>query len=408
MVGGGLGAFIGPVHRMAARLDDRWELVAGALSSDPARARASGAALHLAADRAYDDFAAMAAAERDREDGIDLAVIVTPNHLHHAAATAFLDAGIHVLCDKPMTTTLDDAIDLVGRVDRSGLVFIVSYNYSGYPMVRQARELVAAGEIGEVRVVQVEYAQEWLAEPIERGGHKQASWRTDPHRAGPAGCLGDIATHAFHLAEFVTRDAVAELAADVSTAVAGRRLDDNAQLLLRYASGARGALWASQVAQGSSNALRLRVFGSRGALEWHQESPNELRLAKLGQPTHLLTRSSAGLTGSVTTHGGRLPAGHTEGFVEALAALYADTANLIGSRLGWHPPSADTALLPSVRDGARSVAFVAAALSSFRQNSAWTPLREIPLPIMSDHRARGSALRARPGRNTPPSRAPSR
>jgi predicted dehydrogenase len=376
MVGGGLGAFIGPVHRMAARLDDRYDFVAGALASDPARARASGAALHLAADRIYDDFAAMAAAERAREDGIDLVAIVTPNRSHHAIATAFLDAGIHVLCDKPMTTTLEDAIDLVGRVERSGLVFVVAYNYTGYPMVRQARELVAAGEIGAVRLVQVEYAQEWLTEPIERGGHKQAGSRTDPREAGPAGCLGDIGTHAFHLAEFVTQHRVAELAADLSTAVAGRALDDNAQMLLRFASGARGALWTSQVAPGCSNALRLRVFGSTGALEWHQEAPNDLRLARHGQPTRLLTRSGAGLGTSGTVHGGRLPAGHSEGFVEAFAALYADAATLIGSRLGWHPPSASVGLLPMVRDGARGAVFVTAALASSHQNSAWTPIAD--------------------------------
>jgi predicted dehydrogenase len=382
MVGGGLGAFIGPVHRMAARLDDRYDFVAGALASDPARARASGAALHLAPDRIYDDFAAMAAAERARDDGIDLVAVVTPNRVHHAAAKAFLDAGIHVLCDKPLTTTLDDATDLVGRVALSGLVFVVAYNYSGYPMVRQARELIAAGEIGEVRLVQVEYAQEWLTEPLEREGHKQAAWRTDPHEAGPAGCVGDIGTHAFHLVEFVTRHEVAEIAADLSTAVAGRTLDDNAQMLLRFTSGARGALWASQVAPGCANALRLRVFGSGGAIEWHQEVPNDLRLARFGQPTRVLTRSGAGLGISATAHGGRLPAGHSEGYVEAFAALYADAAALIGTHLSWHPPSASPLLLPSVRDGARGVAFVTAALASSRRNSAWTSLQETPTPLV--------------------------
>jgi predicted dehydrogenase len=378
MVGGGLGAFIGPVHRMAARLDNRYDFVAGALASDPARARASGAALHLAPDRIYDDFTAMAAAERARDDGIDLVAIVTPNRIHHAAAKAFLDAGIHILCDKPLTTTLDDAVDLVGRVALSGLVFVVAYNYTGYPMVRQARELIAAGEIGEVRLVQVEYAQDWLTEPLERTGHKQAVWRTDPHEAGPAGCVGDIGTHAFHLAEFVTQHEVAELAADLSTAVAGRAVDDNAQMLLRFVSGARGALWASQVAPGCANDLRLRVFGSSGTVEWHQETPNDLRLTQLGEPTRVLTRSGAGLGTSATVHGGRLRAGHSEGYVEAFATLYTDAAMLIGTHLGWHPPSASTLLLPSVRDGARGVAFATAALASSRWNSAWTPLQEAP------------------------------
>jgi predicted dehydrogenase len=371
MVGGGPGAFIGPVHRMAARLDDRYDFVSGALSADPERARVGGRALRLATDRVYADFRAMAAAERARPDGIDVVAIVTPNRTHFEIASAFLDAGIHVICDKPMATSAGDAADLVARVERTGLVFVMTYNYTGYPMVRQARALVAGGEIGAVRVVQVEYPQEWLAEPLERTGHKQAAWRTDPDQAGPGGCLGDIGTHAVNLAEFVAGQRVSELAADLSRFVPGRALDDNVQIMLRFSSGARGALWASQVAPGSANALRLRVFGSLGALEWQQEAPNELRLARLGQPARLLTRAGAGLAAAAAGHGGRLPAGHTEGYLEAFAALYADTADLIGARLGGYPPPPSAALLPSVADGARGVAFIEAALVSSGRNSAW-------------------------------------
>ncbi|MBV9756324.1 MAG: Gfo/Idh/MocA family oxidoreductase, partial [Alphaproteobacteria bacterium] len=240
MVGGGRGAFIGAVHRIAARLDDRYELVAGALASDPTRARDSAADLHIAPDRAYADFAAMATAEAARPDGIDVVAIVTPNHVHHAAARAFLDAGIHVICDKPLTTTVADAEDLVAAVGRTGLLFALTHNYTGYPMVRQARAMVAEGALGAVRVVQVEYPQDWLSTRLEATGQKQAEWRTDPKRGGAAGSLGDLGTHAFNIAEFVTGLRVSEIAAELTTFVASRLLEDNAHVLLRFAGGARG------------------------------------------------------------------------------------------------------------------------------------------------------------------------
>src|SRR5438309_150548 len=296
MVGGGRGAFIGGVHRLCARLDGQYELVAGALSSDPQRARESSAALGLAPDRIYASFAEMAAAEAQRSDGIEVVSIVTPNDSHHAIARAFLDRGIDVICDKPMTTTVEDALDLVQTVRRTGLIFGVTHNYTGYPMVRQAREMTFAGELGTIRVVQAEYVQDWLTTKLEDTGQKEAAWRVDPARAGAGGCLGDIGTHAYNLAGFVTGLAVRELAADLSRFVPGRRLDDNVHMLLRFENGARGMLWGSQVAPGNENGLRLRVYGEKAGLEWSQEHPNQLRFAPVGQPPRVLSRGGPNLS----------------------------------------------------------------------------------------------------------------
>ena len=286
MVGGGEGAFIGAVHRIAARLDDEYELIAGCLSATPEKARRSGALLGLDPARCYDDFEAMAKAEAAREDGIEAVAIVTPNHLHAPVARAFLKAGIHVICDKPVTTRSADARALAALAAERGLVFAVTHNYSAYPMVRVARQMVQSGRLGEVRVVQAEYPQDWLAEPLEQGGQKQAAWRTDPAQAG-GGAIGDIGSHAWHLADYVTGQPLAELCAELSALVPGRQIDDNAQVMLRYANGARGAIWASQVAPGHLNGLRLRVYGSQGGLEWSQEQPNQLRHTPLGQPTQV-------------------------------------------------------------------------------------------------------------------------
>src|SRR5437016_4956073 len=294
MVGGGPGSFIGAVHRIAARLDDRFELVAAALSSNPERSRAAALELDIVAERAYGSFAEMAAAEAKRPDRIDAVSIVTPNHLHFAPAKAFLEAGIHVICDKPLTTTVEDAVALAQMVRRSGLIFGLTHNYTGYPLVRQAREMIEAGELGRIRVVQVEYAQDWLATPLENTGQKQAAWRTDPAQSGPGGSLGDIGTHAYNIACFVTGLHCRELAADVSIFVPGRRLDDNVQLMLRFAEGAKGALWASQVATGNANNLRLRVYGEKAGIEWHQEEPNDLLFAKLGEAPEILRRPGSG------------------------------------------------------------------------------------------------------------------
>src|SRR6266852_4325473 len=301
MVGGGPGAFIGAVHRIAARMDDRFELVAGALSSDPAKSKAAALELHIAPERAYGSFAEMAAAEARRPDRIDAVSIVTPNHVHFGPAKAFLEAGIHVICDKPLTTTVEDALALAEIVRRSGLIFGLTHNYTGYPLVRQAREMIEAGEVGRIRVVQLEYAQDWLTTAVEATGHKQAVWRTDPAQSGPAGSLGDIGTHAYNLACFVTGLRCDQVAADVSIFVPGRRLDDNVQMLLRFEGGARGMLWASQVATGNENNLRLRVYGEKAGLEWRQEDPNYLTLMPLGEPPRLIRRSGAG-SDSVAAH----------------------------------------------------------------------------------------------------------
>jgi predicted dehydrogenase len=374
MVGGGRDAFIGAVHRIAARLDDRWEFVAGALSADPERARLSGADLRLAPDRIYEDFSEMARREESRADGIDAVAIVTPNHLHAGIATAFLAAGIHVICDKPLTTTRRDAEMLVKRTAESGLIFAVAHNYTGYPLVRQARAMVRAGLLGALRVVQVEYAQDWLAIPIEASGQKQAAWRTDPAQAGAGGAIGDIGTHAFNLAEFVTGDRVTQLAAELHAFVPGRRLDDNAHLMLRFAGGAKGLMWCSQVAVGEENNLRIRLYGDQAALEWHQENPNGLRFTPLGEPPRLIRRNGAGAD-AASRAASRLPAGHPEGYLEGFAQLYADVAELIVARLEDRAPHPAAMLVPTVEHGLRGVRFIAAAVRSSAGDAAWVPLK---------------------------------
>lgn len=373
MVGGGQGAFIGEVHRFAARLDDRFEFCAGALSADPARARESARELGIAADRTYVSFEEMARVESQREDGVQAVAIVTPNHLHFEPAKAMLAAGIHVICDKPLTNDYAQAQELAEIVSKSKAQFAVTYNYSGYPLVREARHLVASGALGAIRLVQVEYPQDWLATNIEASGQKQAAWRTDPARAGEGGSIGDIGTHAFHLAGFVCGMQPTSLLADLTSFVPGRVLDDNAHILLRYASGARGMLWASQVAAGQENALRLRVYGETGSLEWFQENPNQLFHRPLGEPMRTLTRGGSGLSASVAT---RIPAGHPEGFIEGFATLYSDFADLIASSDAILDCNEDdpSRLLPTVADGVKGVRFVAAAVESMANGSSWVTL----------------------------------
>ena len=373
MVGGGPGAFIGAVHRIAARLDGHFELVAAALTSDPARSRAAALDLRIAPDRAYATFEEMARAESARADRIDAVSIVTPNHLHFAVAKAFLNAGIHVICDKPLTSSVGDALDLAQLVRRSELVFGLTHNYTGYPMVRQAREMVAQGHLGPLRVIQVEYAQDWLATPVESTGHKQAVWRTDPALSGPGGSLGDIGTHAYNLLCFITGLHCRQIAADVSIFVPGRRLDDNAQLLLRFDEGARGMLWASQVASGNNNNLRIRIYGEKAGLEWRQEEPNALLFTPLGKSSVRLDRGAAANT-PAAAHASRLPAGHPEGYLEAFAQLYTDLAEQISARLEGRPPASSSLLVPTVEDGVAGMHFISAALESSKQNSAWVDL----------------------------------
>jgi predicted dehydrogenase len=373
MVGGGPGAFIGAVHRIAARLDDRFELVAAALSSNPERSRAAARDLHIAPERAYGSFSEMAAAEAKRPDRIDAVSIVTPNHVHFAPARAFLEAGIHVICDKPLTTTVEDALALAEIVRRSGLIFGLTHNYTGYPLVRQAREMIKAGEVGRIRVVQVEYAQDWLTTAVEQTGQKQAVWRTDPAQSGPAGSLGDIGTHAYNLACFVTGLRCDQLAAEASIFVPGRRLDDNVQMLLRFDGGARGMLWASQVATGNENNLRLRVYGEKAGIEWGQENPNYLRFTPYGKPPVTISRAGAGATDSAK-HASRIPSGHPEGYLEAFAQLYTDLAEQIAARNAGRAPAPSSLLVPGVAEGVAGVQFISGVLESSRQNAAWVKL----------------------------------
>ena len=373
MIGGGRGAFIGGVHRIAARLDDRYELVAGVFSADPQRSRASGADVLLDARRCHASIDEMIEAESARTDRVDVVAIVTPNHLHYAAAKQFLEAGFHVICDKPMTTSVADAEDLVSTAERTQRVLAITYNYSGYPLIRQAKEMIAAGDLGEVRLVQVEYAQDWLTTLLEAEGQKQASWRSDPLLVGAAAAVGDIGTHAFHLAEFVSGLRVAQLAADLSTHVAGRKLDDNAQMLLRFANGARGSLWASQVAPGNENGLRLRIYGSKGGLEWSQEEPNHMRHAPYGQQPRILARGGPGLS-PLAASGARIPAGHPEGYLEGFAQVYRDIADLIAAYDAKTSPPAGARLAPTATDGLRGVQFVHAAVESSRKDAAWVNL----------------------------------
>ena len=369
MVGGGEGAFIGAVHRIASRIDDQYQLVAAAPSADPERARRSGAALGLDPQRVYASFEDMARSERRRPDPIDVVAIVTPNHLHAPVAEVFLQAGFHVICDKPLTTTLARALALRDLAESSGRVFCVTHNYAGYPLVRHARAMVAADALGSIRLVQVEYPQEWLTEPLEQQGHKQAEWRTDPARSGAGGCLGDIGTHAYHLAQYVTGLKLDQLCADLSTFVPGRRLDDNVQILLRYQGGARGMLWASQVAPGHENGLRLRVYGAKGGIEWVQAEPNTLLHSPLGAPRQLVTRGSAA-AGPAAARVTRIPSGHPEGYLEGFANIYTDVATAIRS-VDAGQPIPRVVDFPGIADGVIGMAFIEAAVKSSAAGAVW-------------------------------------
>ncbi|SSC71806.1 unnamed protein product [Ciceribacter sp. T2.26MG-112.2] len=369
MVGGGSGAFIGAVHRMAARIDDHFDLVAGALSSTAEKSLASGRELGLDPERCYGSFEEMAKKEAGRPDGIEAVSIVTPNHVHYPAAKAFLERGIHVICDKPLTSNLEDAKRLKAVADSSNALFILTHNYTGYPMVRQAREMVAEGLLGTLRVVQVEYAQDWLTEAVEQTGAKQAVWRTDPKQSGVGGATGDIGTHAFNLASFVTGLTLDSLAADLDSFVDGRRVDDNGHVLLRFEGGAKGMLWCSQVAPGNENALKVRVYGTRGGLEWEQENPNYLWFTPFGEQKRLVTRNGAG-AGASAARVSRIPGGHPEGYLEAFATIYTEAAAAINAaKAGTAVDPAVT--YPTIDDGVRGVAFVEACVASSRKDGAW-------------------------------------
>ena len=372
MVGGGRDAFIGAVHRIAARIDGHYDLVAGAFSSTPEKSKASGADLGIDPKRAYGDFAEMARAEARRKDGIQAVAIVTPNHVHFPAAREFLKRGIHVICDKPLTATLPEAKKLAAAAAASDALFVLTHNYTGYPMIRQAQAMIAAGELGEIRVVQAEYAQDWLAEPLEQTGQKQAGWRTDPAKTGAGGATGDIGTHAFNLASFVTGLDLDTLSADLQAFVPGRRVDDNGHVMLRFKGGARGMLWCSQVASGCENALTLRVYGTKGGIEWAQENPNYLWHGPLGQPRRMLTRGGVG-TGPAAGRVSRVPAGHPEGYLEGFANIYAEAARAIRARAAGQPIPGDV-VFPTILDGVKGVAFVDACVRSSARNAAWVTL----------------------------------
>ena len=372
MVGGGRDAFIGAVHRIASRIDDRYELVAGCFSSTAEKSKASGADLGLPEDRVYADFTEMAKREGRLKTGIEAVAIVTPNHVHYPAAREFLKRGIHVICDKPLTSTLADAKKLAKSVANSNALFVLTHNYTGYPMVRHAREMIASSEIGDVRVVQAEYPQDWLSEPLENTGQKQAGWRTDPAQSGAGGSIGDIGTHAYNLARFVTGLPLDSLCADMQRFVEGRQLDDNAHVMLRFQGGARGMLWCSQVAPGNENALRLRVYGTKGGLEWEQEDPNKLWFSPLGEPKRLITRGGAG-SGEAAGRVTRVPPGHPEGYLEGFANIYREAADAIDAARDGGKPASEV-IYPDIQDGVEGVAFVDACIRSSSRDGAWVTL----------------------------------
>lgn len=366
MVGGGKDAFIGAVHRMAARLDGNFVLSAGALSSSPDKAKESGRALGLPDDRNYGSWQEMLAGERALLEGerVQAVSIVTPNDVHYPVALAFVEAGFNVICDKPLTTTSQQADELVQAVKRSGTVFGVTYNYSGYPMVKQARDMIAEGRLGELRKVIVEYNQGWLATKLEDQGTKQAEWRTDPARSGAGGAIGDIGSHAENLVATIAGLEPEAVCAELTTFVPGRRLDDDANLLIRYRGGARGVLIASQIEVGEENDLRIRVYGSEGSLAWRQEDPNHLLFKPLEGPAQIYTRNGGDYLSPSSAAHSRLPSGHPEAFIEAFANVYGNIAAAVRGESGEYP---------SVIDGARGVHFIEQAVASSRSERKWTP-----------------------------------
>ena len=377
MVGGGRGAFIGAVHRIAANIDGQIELVAGAFSADPEKSKASGADLFLAPGRVYGSYQELVAQEAalPADQRIDFVAIVTPNHVHFPAAKAALEGGFHVLSDKPATFDLAEAKELAAIVKKSGLLYGLTHNYTGYPLIKEARELVHSGKLGKIRKVVVEYPQGWLATRIEASGQKQAAWRTDPKRSGAAGCIGDIGTHAENLAEYVTGLQISELAADITAFVKGRKLDDDGNVLLRFKGGAKGVLHASQISVGEENNLSLRVYGELGGLEWHQREPNTMLVKWPDQPMQVY-RTANGYLSAAAKAAGRTPPAHPEGYLEAFANIYKNFAAAIrarneGRKLAKDAPALD---FPKITDGVRGMAFIEAVVKSSKANSAWTKL----------------------------------
>lgn len=376
MVGGGRGAFIGAVHRIAANMDGQIELVCGAFSSDPERSKASGADLFLPPDRCYGSFEEMIHAEKalPADKRMDFIAIVTPNHVHFAPAKLALENGFHVLSDKPATFDLAQARELEALVKKTGLLYGLTHNYTGYPLIKQAREMVASGALGKIRKVVAEYPQGWLATRLEESGQKQAAWRTDPARSGAAGCVGDIGTHAENLAEYITGLKIQELAADLSTFVEGRQLDDDANILIRLENGAKGVLHCSQISVGEENNLNIRVYGEKGGLEWHQKEPNTLLVKWLDKPMEVY-RTANGYLGAAALAAGRTPPAHPEGYLEAFANIYKNFAAHIRCTLSGESPSTIVTDYPKIEDGVRGMAFIEAVVESSRKNAAWTKIQ---------------------------------
>lgn len=375
MVGGGRGGFIGAVHRIAAALDQQIELVCGAFSSDPQRSRDSGADFFLPPDRCYGNFEEMIKAEAalPADQRMDFVTIVTPNHVHFPPAKMALEHGFHVLSDKPVTFTLKEAKELGELVKKTGLLFGLTHNYTGYPMVKQARDMVREGKLGKIRKIVVEYPQGWLATRLEDTGQKQAAWRVDPSKCGIAGCVGDLATHAENLAEYISGLAISELAADLTIFVEGRRLDDDANILLRFDNGAKGVMHSSQISVGEENSLSIRMYGETGGLEWHQKEPNTLLVKWIDQPTHIY-RTAQGYLGANAAAATRLPPAHPEGYLEGFANIYKAFANAIRARLAGREPTEAENDYPKIDAGIRGMAFIEAVVASSKANAAWTKL----------------------------------
>ena len=371
MVGGGKDAFIGGVHRIALRLDGNYELVAGSFSSNFNNSKETGKDLGLAEDRIYETYQEMAEKESARSDGIHVVAIVTPNHLHVPIAKIFAEKGIHIICDKPLALSTKEAIELKNIVENKKIIFALTHNYTGYPMVRHARSLIQKNDLGSIRVVQAEYPQDWLTTKAEDSGLKQAEWRTDPKRSGDGGCIGDIGTHAFNLIRFITGLELDELSADIHTFVKGRLLDDNAQIMLRFKGGAKGAIWSSQVAVGNENNLKIRVFGENGGLEWRQEDPNYLYYTKFGHPTQKITRGSSSASeeaNDVT----RIPPGHPEGYLEGFANIYSDVYKRLFAQTNKQNYDQSNDCYPTIYDGIEGMRFIETVLESSKNNSKWT------------------------------------
>lgn len=373
MIGGGKGAFIGAIHRIAATMDGAIELVCGALSTSPDNARESGRDLFLPQDRIYTSYGEMLEKESalPQDQRMDFVSIVTPNHAHLDPALKALDKGFHVVIEKPMTLTLEEARQLQQKVEQTGLLLLLTHTYAGYPMVKQARQMVQAGELGKIRKVLVEYTQGWLSRLSEKEGNAQAAWRTDPAKSGKSGCMGDIGTHAAHLAEYISGQRIQQVCAQLNTVVEGRALDDDGHVLLRFTEGATGVLTASQVMAGEENGLKIRVYGEDGGLEWAQQEPNTLLVKWLDKPTQIYRTGTGGLS-SFAQHNTRTPGGHPEGYIEAFANLYRNFALTLSARIEGTTPSAEAMDFPSVEDGVRGMAFIETVVASSGSSEKWT------------------------------------